>query len=795
MPRGRVTLWIVLGTIGLVGVAAIWLVPSAVSRFAVSKASERGVELQIKDVELGFREISLLGVAAKHRKLDAVNTYVDRVRVGISLSGPRYIRAESGSVIVKGARTQVLQQFHNLRSPEKYESDSSAGYSSKQLPLSLKSFSVDWKVSADEHYFARGINLEKTLSGASSTIEEVRGFHPAGSVALAELQLRLELASLQLQEVRSESTVLRIRPGVFLKTSDESEDGSGESALEAPGASIGAGAPKAAAAKDKEEAAKLGLLARLPLDVERGPRLRQRLHKLAGQIARRLPEGGSIELRGVRVALEGANPKNDKSQLNLGPALFAATRVGDSVRLSFVPGKSPKKEEERGVGQLVTVAVTLPLAEGPVVLRVQGGPVPLSELGVQKGNIGIDNPKSAPLKIDTELTLSADGTEGNLEVSGAISNLSIAHPKLAPTPLEGITIGFDGAGNLRLDGSLITIKDGNLRVGEVRLTGQLSAQREQERLVFSAKGKVPSVHCQAAFDSIPSAMVPLLAGLRLKGQFSWAGALAFDTDDLTDMTARFRMKNRCRMMRIPPAVNPSRFRRPFKRAVPGVEDGEMLEDWTGPNDKNWTALYDVSRHLETAVLVTEDGGFWDHNGFNERAIESSIRQNLSKGRFFRGASTISMQLAKNLYLSRDKHLSRKLQEAVLTVLLEQEMRKDEILELYFNVIEFAPRVYGIKKAAKHYFDSAPADLSVAQSFFLASILPNPKQHHFTPSGNLGPRRAAYLRLLLKRAHQRKLISRQELQAGLAENLKLGVSHEGGPEALVDPYSEDGPEEY
>ena len=119
----------------------------------------------------------------------------------------------------------------------------------------------------------------------------------------------------------------------------------------------------------------------------------------------------------------------------------------------------------------------------------------------------------------------------------------------------------------------------------------------------------------------------------------------------------------------------------------------------------------ISKFMEVAVLTTEDGGFHRHHGFDHEAIRNSIRENLRRRKFVRGASTISMQLAKNLYLDRGKNLSRKLQEAVLTMYLEQELTKEQILELYLNVVEFGPLIYGIGPAARYYFDASAPPIS------------------------------------------------------------------------------------
>src|SRR5438046_465396 len=138
--------------------------------------------------------------------------------------------------------------------------------------------------------------------------------------------------------------------------------------------------------------------------------------------------------------------------------------------------------------------------------------------------------------------------------------------------------------------------------------------------------------------------------------------------------------------------------------------------------------------MEVAVLTTEDGAFRRHHGFDQEAIKNSIRENLRKRRFVRGASTISMQLAKNLYLDRSKNLARKLEEAILTMYLEQELTKDQLLELYLNVVEFGPMVYGIGPAARHYFNAAASELSLSQALYISSIMPNPKNQYFGAGG-------------------------------------------------------------
>src|SRR5690606_26536125 len=135
----------------------------------------------------------------------------------------------------------------------------------------------------------------------------------------------------------------------------------------------------------------------------------------------------------------------------------------------------------------------------------------------------------------------------------------------------------------------------------------------------------------------------------------------------------------------------------------------------------------------------------------------------------RGASTITMQLAKNLYLNRDRTLSRKIEEFFLSLYLESSFSKDKILELYLNVVEFAPGVYGIYNGAMHYFGVTPMNLTLKQSLFLTSVLPRPSGSYFN-GNNLSSKTNAKLNYLLKIMGNRGKVSEFEVQEALVEKL-------------------------
>jgi monofunctional biosynthetic peptidoglycan transglycosylase len=149
--------------------------------------------------------------------------------------------------------------------------------------------------------------------------------------------------------------------------------------------------------------------------------------------------------------------------------------------------------------------------------------------------------------------------------------------------------------------------------------------------------------------------------------------------------------------------------------------------------QHWVPLKKVSPSLIKAVLIAEDNKFWRHEGFDFKAIESAIEKNIEAGEFRFGASTISQQLAKNLFLSPSKNPLRKIKEAILTWRIEQTLSKRRILEMYVNVAEWGDGIFGIEEAARHYYGVSASRLSARQSARLAAVLPNPVRYRPTGS--------------------------------------------------------------
>ncbi len=147
-----------------------------------------------------------------------------------------------------------------------------------------------------------------------------------------------------------------------------------------------------------------------------------------------------------------------------------------------------------------------------------------------------------------------------------------------------------------------------------------------------------------------------------------------------------------------------------------------------PGSTDYVSFNNISKNLKNAVITSEDGNFYGHNGFDFDEMKESFKQNLEKKTFVRGGSTITQQLAKNMFLTSEKTLVRKVKEAAITYELEQTLTKNDILERYLNVVEFGPEVFGVKAASQYYFKKSPLNLSVLEGAFLTLLLPNPKKY-------------------------------------------------------------------
>jgi monofunctional glycosyltransferase len=158
----------------------------------------------------------------------------------------------------------------------------------------------------------------------------------------------------------------------------------------------------------------------------------------------------------------------------------------------------------------------------------------------------------------------------------------------------------------------------------------------------------------------------------------------------------------------------------------------------------WIPYPKISKHLKNAVLAAEDANFTDHDGVDWDSIEAAYEKNIKKGKIMRGGSTITMQLAKNLFLSGERSYVRKAQELIITYMIEAVMEKERILEIYLNVAEWGVGVFGCEEGAQHYFKISAAQLSSVQAARMAAMLPRPRFYDLNRTSRTLSRRAAMI---------------------------------------------------
>jgi len=199
----------------------------------------------------------------------------------------------------------------------------------------------------------------------------------------------------------------------------------------------------------------------------------------------------------------------------------------------------------------------------------------------------------------------------------------------------------------------------------------------------------------------------------------------------------------------------------------------QVKDWQGeyhpfilgPKNRYWTPSGSIPSEMKWAVILAEDANFYKHEGVDVKAIKQAIKHDLEKKGLSRGASTITQQTAKNIYLSREKTITRKLKELYLALRMEQELTKGRIIELYLNVVELGPMIYGVGNASQYYFGKPPAMMTPRECAFLAAMLPGPRVA-YNPYRNMAKvlRRSDMILKLLKNS---RVLSEEEFAAAIA----------------------------
>jgi hypothetical protein len=364
----------------------------------------------------------------------------------------------------------------------------------------------------------------------------------------------------------------------------------------------------------------------------------------------------------------------------------------------------------------------------------------------------LDHKLKAHVSFDTVRTqlknASYKGDAYKITGSWSIKNLLLNHPAIASNDIVVPNASLDadllvGENYVALDSSsTIFLQKASIHP---YLKYTLSPNK-----IYELKMHTEQQDAQTFLDALPQGMFESLEGLQVTGQVKYDMNFYLDTKQPDSVQFNSTLTPKDLKILKWGTTNLQRINEPF--VYTPYEYGKPMRNINiGPSNPNFTPLNQISNNFKNAVLTAEDPSFFKHKGFVEESIRKSIAVNFKENRFVRGGSTISMQLVKNVFLSRQKTLARKVEEILIVWLIENNrlVSKNRMLEVYFNIIEMGQNIYGIGEASRHYFGKSPADLSVGEGIFLANIVPRPKiaMFKFYGDGTLKPYLRGYFRFL------------------------------------------------
>jgi hypothetical protein len=336
-------------------------------------------------------------------------------------------------------------------------------------------------------------------------------------------------------------------------------------------------------------------------------------------------------------------------------------------------------------------------------------------------------------------------------------------------PIGPVDLGFTGALAWNAGARLLRLEGGRVELpggAPVLIDAEL---RLVDGLPLSLRARADGLEFLRTTEALPPALAlpaeaPRPSGT-LDARLSVAGPLldpaAWQLEAALDLS---RLREEARR------ASPAALRSPFIHRVDAA-DGSVHELVVGPANPDFVPIDELPRWVVRAVTASEDAGFFAHAGFDFEELRRAAVQGAEAGRVVRGGSTITQQLAKNLYLSREKTLARKLREAMLTVALEASVPKQRLLEVYLNVAEWGPGIWGIGPAARHWFGKDARELTAREAAFLATVIPNPVRYHYMWNrGWLSDAWEQRVDGLLRTMNAQGTLTEEELGAALLDSL-------------------------
>jgi hypothetical protein len=351
--------------------------------------------------------------------------------------------------------------------------------------------------------------------------------------------------------------------------------------------------------------------------------------------------------------------------------------------------------------------------------------------------------------ISTRLTrVEKSGGETHLSGYWGVSNLVINQPRVASNDI--VVPNADIQADVSVGENYITVDSSSTITLKKATAHPFIKYTLNPVKIYELKLNTGWQDAGDLFDSFPSGVFDALDGIQVAGKLKYSLNFFLNTAKPDDVQFDSRLdKDNFRIIHYGKTdltkLNSTFVYTPYEYGKP------MPSRVIGPQNPDFTPLDEISVNLQYAVMTAEDPTFYKHHGFVEESIRKSIATDYKEHKFKRGGSTISMQLVKNTFLSREKTLARKVEEILIVWLIENNniMPKARMLEVYFNIIEWGNNVYGIGEASRYYFNKTPAELTIGESIYLASIVPHPKTglYSFQPDGSLRPGLVGYFNLI------------------------------------------------
>ncbi len=370
------------------------------------------------------------------------------------------------------------------------------------------------------------------------------------------------------------------------------------------------------------------------------------------------------------------------------------------------------------------------------------------------------------------LGFESSSSELQITTSVQVENFHINHWRLANGDVILEQSSFSGKLNVRDDAveldssSTIKLKDVSTRL--------FASYQVTPDTIFVVNIHMPETVSDTFFHSLPQGMFNTLKGISCTGSLEYDLFFQINTRQPDSLVFNSLLQKKNFTIKHYGVENYGRMNAPFTYEAYD-KDRFMRQIEISSVNPMFTPFNRISDYLVKSVLQSEDPSFMLHRGFLPESFRESVIKNYKERRFARGGSTISMQLVKNVFLSRDKTISRKAEEALIVFLIEnlRLVPKERMLEVYLNVIEWGPNVYGIGEAARFYFNKTPGELNLQESIFLAGIIPRPKafKYQFDEEGKLKPYLSGYFRILTGRMASKGWISSVDT-SGLLPDVKL-----------------------